>query len=243
MAKEDIADELPDGEEVAEAVEPSKKKTKAPKPKKDGDIPIVLIVGGALGGVVLIILSVVIGTVVANKLFPPYVEGIETAIKEVYANMVAKEEATNDNKKLPFPDEDTGFEDSQLLTADADWHTFTSGEVTTNTKNSTTMFGIVSIAVDYSLHYKEELIARGFATVAGKDAPIEIDDKSQIYQRFQLAVTSVINDFIGSHTSEELQSMRQELGAKIREELKPTFRSFGLVIGNVKITKFIVARA
>jgi len=242
MAKEK-KEELPDGEEVAEAVEPSKKKTKEPKPKKEGDIPILLIIGGALGGVVLIILSVVIGTIVANKLFPPYIEGIETAIKEVYAK-IEKNDATpnNNNKKLQFPDEDTGFEGSQLFAADEGWHTFSSGKITANVRNSTSMYLIVDIAIDYKLFHKEELIARGFAVEQGKNEPPTVDTNSAMYKRLKVEVASKLNDFAASHSEVELQEMRLNFGEKIREELKPTFQSFGLQIGKVNVPVFNFGR-
>jgi len=249
MAKEKEKDEIKDEEEVAEPVEPSSKKS---KPKKEGEIPIILIAGGALGGVVLIILSVVIGTIVANKLFPPYYEGIENAIQEVYADMKKKEETTEDAKeqrKLPaFPDEDTGFEGSHLFAADVEWFTFVSSDITTNTRGSTQMFAQVKVSIDYNIHYKEELVARGFAVEEpaaekGASPTLKVIESSTLYKRFNLAVESKINDFIGLHSDAELQAMRQSFGEKLREELKPTFREFGLIIGKVNVTKFIVTRA
>jgi len=247
---EEKNEELPDGEQVAEAVEPSKDKKgkKEPKPKKEGGPPIVLIAGGALGGIILIVLSVVIGTIVANKLFPPYLEGFETAVKEAIENMELPApviQGTGTRNLEPFPDDDE-LEGSNLFAAGANWFTLNSGKITTNVRGSNSMFVSVIVAVDYSLHHKEELVARGFAVAETADKNAEptynVDENSTLYQRFKIAVGSKINDFIGSHSEGELQAMRHELGEKLREDLRPTFRDFGLVIGRVNVTQFLIAR-
>jgi hypothetical protein len=244
MAKEIKNEEPLEGEEIAEAIEPTTPPPKK-KTKKEGELPLLLIIGGALGGVVLIILSVVVGTIVANKLFPPYLEGIETAIQEVYANM-EKDEATSSGKNprrlSPFPDEDIDFDGSQLFAADEDWFTFSSGRITANVKNSTSMYLIVDVAIDYKLFHKEELIARGFAVAGGKNEPPKIDTNSALYQRLKIEVASKINDFAASYSEGELQAMRLNFGEKLKEELKPTFQSFGLQIGKINVPTFNFGR-
>lgn len=242
MAKDAGKSKAADGEEVAEEVTPSKKK-KESAPKKEGSMSLVVMIGGALGGVVLIILSVIIGTIIANKLFPPTIVGGAVATEKTEE----KQEDTSKKKLPPYPEDDSMFVQSNLLTSDFHWNTFKSGRITTNVKNSTDRYVVIELTIDYSLFYKEELIAKGFATDGGKDKddkplPPVVDTASAMYQKLKLSIINKINDFLSSYTDTELQTMRPELRTNIKNALKPTFKEFGLLVGEINIVQFIFAK-
>ena len=261
---------LPEGEEVAEEVAPEKKKKEKPPkaPKKEGDIPLVLMLGGAIGGVVLIIISAALGTIVANKLFPPTEDSVKSTILAAFAKIQAEEaeakakeaeekEAEEKHHSLPGWDDNATLEDSYLFVADAEWYSV-DGKITTNVRNSMSTYVSVDVTVNYRVHYKEELTARGFLAAGGGEGeggghgghgaegggggPMTVNTSSELYKKLVAGLAGKLTEFMGSHTEAELQNMRPELSEKLKEELKQTFREFGLIIGKVDVTKFVLAR-
>jgi uncharacterized membrane protein len=249
MAKDSVEDELNEDEKSTEAVENSKKK--APKPKKEGGTPIVLIAGGAFAGVIVIILSVIIGVIIANMLFPKIFkegEAPEPEKIEKTAEEIAKEET----EKLAenFPDNEE-YDKKSLLLSGEEWYSFKSDKITTNVKGSVNTFVATSIMVDYRAYFKDELISKGFLLKGEGDSPETpvpptVDTTSALYQKLKQIISSKMNDFIGMHTEGELQQMRTDevlkFSDRFKEYLKPTFKDFGLVIGEVYIVEFMFAR-
>jgi flagellar basal body-associated protein FliL len=230
-------------DEKTNEIETEKNKPVKSKEKKEDGIPLVLMIGGALGGVVMIIVSVIIGTIIANKLFPPQ---IGTAVVE-------EEHTTTDgkghHKKLePFP-EDNEIEGTISLLEDSDWLTFDSCKIQTNVKSPAGMIGIIDVAVSYKPHYVEELTIKGFLQEPGVDGhgnPTSggANKESTLYKKLKLNVSSALLGFIGSHTADELQNMQSNgtLSDSLKVNLKQPFKDIGLIVGKVDITSFIIAR-
>lgn len=242
MAKED---EEVNGENDAGKKGKKKKNAKA---RAEGDIPLPLIIGGALGAVILIIISVIAGNVVANKLFPPSVESIKVALAEYTA---AQHTESNENaaKKLnDVPDIDMSNE-SELFAAGAEWLTFEGKKITTNVKDGQML--LVDVSIGYKLYHKEELIARGFAKPAGGGGghgeaasdteAMEADTTNPLYKKFHNDLKSQINTFFAMYTRTDLEAMRSNNGLadKLKEFVKPTFKKFGLQIGDVSFPQFL----
>jgi hypothetical protein len=244
MAKTSVEDELNEEEKPAEATDDSKKKVK--KPRKEGEIPVILIVGGAFAGVIVIILSVIIGVIIANTLFPQAFKADAKAETE----QTEKTDEIDKKEKLEEPVPDGEYDSRSLLLSGDEWYSFKSDKITTNVKNSINTFVVMSVMVDYQVHFKEELTAKGFLKAAEEAAenplPPAVDTTSALYQKLKQIVASRINDFIGTYSEQELQQMRTDAQLKFsdrfKEYLKPTFKDFGLIIGEVHFVEFMFAR-
>ena len=403
MAEENA--ELEENNELEAAATPvhtPDSKSKVAKPKKEGDVSVVLMIGGALGAVVLIIVSAIIGTVIANRIFPPYIIEMPAPPPPVV------EEKTDDSskekkkkKKLESTEDDDDDDDEESdgsgskLLGHHELYTFKSDKVTTNVKGSTVIFGQLTIAVNYKLLYLDELSDKGFITGYTKPASnvqfddydnnyyddvdyydyyekfknneknkgkskndykksnnknyirnisydyssggiqivpvsysynanyhnnynaynnynanyynvndynnyndnnyanyrnaynvvynnyrnhnnynaynnykknnnynndyfimntsggggekkegggIEINESSKLYLQFKQTVMAKLNDFVGTHTSEELQAMRPDLPKILQELLQPIFKEYGLKVMEVQVIQFLVAR-
>lgn len=250
MAKEPEkkAEEL---EEVAEDIESPKKekgaKTKPAKSADKGQLPLLLMIGGALGGVIMIIVSVVIGTVIAQKLFPPQMG----APVETEEHAEAEGEHGHAVEKLaPVPDGEDMSEEgapSNLL-ADAGTLTFKSGKLASNTKGSANTVCLLEFVAEYKPYYVEQLTAKGFLTEAGVDAhgnpaPPGVDTTNELYQKLKLSVASEMMLFFNSKTSTEIHNMQSigVLSDTLKNVLKKPFKETGLQIGRVSISGFNIA--
>lgn len=235
-----MADEKPEVEIDAKEAKSTKKEK---KPKKEGGIPILIMAGGALGGVIMIIVSVIIGTVIANKLFPPVVPAVTGE------EQVASEDAGQHTKKLkPFPEDGEDMGEGISLLEDSEWLTFDSNKTQTNLKSPAGMIGIIDIAATYKPYYVEELTEKGFLEEPGTDShgnptPAGANKESGLYKKLKLNVTSALIDFISSHTAEELQNLQSsgKLSDSLKTKLKNPFKDIGLIVGKVDITQFIIA--
>jgi len=235
MAVEKINEEV-----ESNVAESTKKKKKEKSLQKKGAISILLMVGGALGVVIMIIASVIIGTVLANKLFPP-----QTGM------IVVTDDEDTDKKHLkklkPFPTDDEDFEDTISLLQDDEWLTFDDCKSQTNVRGSTTIC-VIDIAVTYKPYYVEELKAKGFLTKPGKDSHgnptlAGVNKNHDLFIKLKRNVKTSLLDFISKHTASELQGMQSSgtLSDSLKMYLKNSFKDIGLVIGKVDVTYFIIS--
>ena len=230
--------------EEAENESPIKKEKKQKTPRKEGEIPMLFMIGGALGVVVMIIVSVIIGTVIANKLFPPV--GFSVASVEGHGD--GEHEDEDGKVKLkPFVEED--IEDTISLLQDEKWLTIDNCKAQTNVKGSASTLGIITIAAIYKPYYTEELSNRGFLTEGGKDGhgnplPPGVNKESELYKKLQVNIKSALTSFISKHTAEELQDLQSngDLPDSLKSALKNPFKDIGLVLGKVDITDFMVTK-
>ena len=232
-----MANENKNEEIESENTESTKKSKKQKAPKKEVAIPIPLMIGGALGVVIMIIASVIIGTVLANKLFPPHSGTIIVAEEDEEIN-----EKKQTKKHKPFPEEDEDFENAISLLQDGEWLTLEDNKAQTNVKGSTTIC-VIDIAVTYKAHYVEELKNKGFLVETGKDSPPSANKDNELYVKLKRNVKTSLLDFISKHTASELQDMQSsgKLSENLKVHLKNSFRDIGLVIGKVEITYFIIS--
>lgn len=273
MAKEPEEEETETTEdEAVEEVAETKSKKKPAKPKKEGgDTPILLMIGGALGAVVLIIVSVIIGTLITHKLFFSYPTDRQVVVKEKddkaekedkdkedEEEKKKKEDEEKEKKLPPIPDDLDELDVASKLLSMDDWYTIETAKITSNTRGSMNWFAIARVSINYKAYYKEELERKGFlvpakaagggegghggAAPAGAEAKFDVDQKGDFYKQFSQTLTAKINDFLSTHTAQELQANRLNLSTELREFLKQTFKEYGLIIGEVKFLEWMVAQ-
>jgi flagellar basal body-associated protein FliL len=245
MAKEqeeniEQLDETADNNEKAES---KKKKQKPSKEKKEGEIPLVLMIGGALGGVIIIIVSVIIGTIVANKMFPPQIGPIAEG-----ENTEKVAEEGEHKEKLPAFPTDEKYDDALSLLEEDDWLNFNSERIQTNVSGGGKIC-ILNIAIYYKPFWVKTLTEKGFLRPEsegghGAMIPGGADTTNALYVKLKQSVSSKLLEFIGSHSEIDLQSMQSEakLAETLKEYLKPTFKDTGLLVGKVEVTYFMLAR-
>jgi hypothetical protein len=215
MAKEDIENEDGQLDEVAEEIEPSPKKAPKPAPKKSGQIPLPLIIGGAFGCVVMIVVSVIVGTIVAQQFFPPPIVVVKEITKEVepeeeeHADEHGGGHGAKKQKLEPIP-EDEEIEDDSPLLADSDWLTFNSEKYAGNTRTPGKM-AVLEFVITYKPFRVDILKHKGFLTEAGVDGhgnptPPGVDEKCDLYKEFQRNIKSKMMLFIAQSSDAELSS-------------------------------------
>ncbi len=202
--------------------EEGKAEKKAKKEKKEGGLPLPMIIGGAAGLVILIALSVILGTIIASNFFAPQqasVQAVENADK------------ANDKSKKKIPAD----EDDPDAPADDDMHIFETGKITTNTKGASNIYVVLELAVDFKPYDPEDEKMKALVNEKG-----EINKELPLYNKLKMQVTSQITNVLASYTEPELQAARPELNNIMRTQLKSVFRKFELKLGDVHVVTFLV---
>ncbi|MDR0927907.1 MAG: hypothetical protein LBO69_09135 [Ignavibacteria bacterium] len=256
MAKEEPEENLDDAaDNAAESKKKPKKEKKTKEPNEDGKPSTILIAGGAAGLMILIIISVIVGSVIAQKMFP--IEASAVVATEETEHAEGDEHSA---KKLPpMPDGEEGGEDVISMLADDSWLSFSSDKIQTNPSDNARAVCILNVAVTYKPYYVDQLTARGFLIPApaagggghgeapaheeGAKVPMIADTNNSIYKSLRQSVASTLGGFLGSHTQASLQAMQSSntLTDTLKSVLKTPFRNTGLIVGKVEITNFMIA--
>lgn len=196
------------------------------KPEKKGGLSLPLIIGAAVGILVIIILGVVLGVVVASKYFgsghsEAPIDGDGKAKKE----HVAKSETAEDEF-----DTEGGY-----LSKLHDVMIMETGRITTNPKGAASVFVVVNFGLEFK---KMDPDNEELKALAGKEG--ELNMEHPIMKKLMAKMRGVLNNMIGSYTQDELLAKRAELPELVKKELKPIFRDYELSLGSITIQEFII---
>lgn len=214
------------------------KKTKPPKVKKEGAVPLPMIIGASVGAVLLITVSVIVGTIVASSIFGEKSESEASTEKIVEAVQEAlKGELGTITKSGKTPEELDSMEVANMSKG-ADVLTFETGKITSNSKGSSNTFVVIDLSIDFRIYDKENTVTKELTK--GEGEKLELNLESSVLKKIKNRITGKINELIASYSEQEFQSMRPELKNIIRTQLRPVFHNFGLQLGEIQILTFII---
>lgn len=208
-------------DEVEEKHEPEKPK-KEKKPM--GPLSLPMIIGLAVGVILLVIASVIVGIVVASKFFAPHTE--EAADAEGTKKAKTEKHA---------PKEDPYAEGESYLARLEGVVYMETGRITTNPKGQSAMFVVVNLGLEFKLMDAEN---EGLAEMMDKEGKLNME--SPITKKLMARIRGSINELLASYTEADLQTNRPKIPELIKQQLKPIFRDFELTLGNVTIQEFII---
>lgn len=222
-----------------------KAKTKTKKPKKEGALSLPVIIGIAVGAVVLIVASVVIGSFVASKLFPTQGGGnsatLDTADITAAIQKANREMLEAQQKEGKTPEEIDDME-AERMSSMPDVLVFETGKIVSNPRGNANVLIVLELALDFRVYDKENKTSMEIVTIEGKDDAVTrtINFESTSYKKLKTRVTSNLNELIATYSEAEFQGMRGDLKNIIRTQLRPVFRNFGLQLGEVQIVTFLI---
>ncbi len=194
------------------------------KPKKSsGGLSLPLIIGAAVGVLVIIVLGVVLGMVVASKFFPsqPAEAGHEGD---------KKEHSVKDKHAKEFESTDESY-----LSGGHDVIFMETGRITTNPKGASSIFVVMNFGLEFKKMDPENEELKGFADAHGK---LNLEDP--VFIKLNAKIKGKINQFAASYTDVELQEKRTELPELLKKELRSVFKDYELVLGSVTVLEFII---
>ncbi len=209
--------------EKQEPEKPEKKKKKEKKEGGGGGLSLPLIIGAAFGIIILIVVSVIIGIVVANK----FMGGHDSAEGE--AKGKTEQQAGKEKKEDPYSQEESYLSKLEGVMF------METGRITTNPKNGSSMFVVVNLALEFKKMNEDSDELKAIADKEGK-----LNIENPLVQKMVAKIKGKINQMIGSYTEAELQQNRPNLPEMFKKELKPVFKEFELMLGNVSIQEFII---
>lgn len=210
--------------EEEEKHEPELPEKKKKKEKTPGGISMPLIIGAAGGIIVLIIASVIIGIVVAGKFFGPQAAQEEANSKD------GKNKATANKEYKENP-----YEGEMPLSQLEGVMFMETGRITTNPKNGTSIYVVMNLGFEFKKMDEE---SKELAAIADKEGKVAIENP--LVQKMMARIRSTINQMIASYTEAELQNMRPQMPDVLKKQLKPVFKDYELILGNVSIQEFII---
>jgi len=210
-----MAEEKKDSEEVVH--EPLKKE------KKALGVSLPLMIGAALGILLIIVLGVILGVFFATKFISPQHSGVES--KDKGKTEQVKKEDTFDKEFSEEGSYLSKLEDIMLLET---------GRITTNPKGAASVFVVVNFGFEFK---KMDPKNKELETFAKEGA---VNMEHPVIKKMMARIRSTINNLIASYTKEELLAKRPELPEIVKKELKPIFRDYELMLGNVTIQEFII---
>lgn len=188
------------------------------KEKKQGggglSLPMLIVAG--VGGLLLILVTVIFGYFIATKLFPSQ----PVVVQGVQQTESVKKEKTEE-------EEDETADVHELLYMEI-------GRITTNPKDAPTVFVVINLSFEFKPRNKDD---EAMKEVIGKEG---LNLESPIIKKMQGRIKSAINNFLASTTMAELNTKRPELQKLFLELLKPTFKDYGFKLYNVSLLEFIV---
>ncbi len=206
-----------------EKQEPEKPKKKEKSEGKGGlSLPIIII--GSVGGLILIVVTVVFGYFVATKLFPQ---------QPVIVNGVAATEHKTEGHGDAHSEKEGEDEDE-----DADHHHsayMETGRITTNPKDAPATFVVLNLSIEFEPKDPEDPT---FVEAIDKHGALKMD--APIMKKLLGKIKSTINNSLASMTLTELNSKRPELTKMYKDTLKPVFKSYALKLYDVGLIEFIV---
>ncbi|MGI6370328.1 MAG: hypothetical protein GX372_01740 [Ignavibacteria bacterium] len=219
------------------------KKTKEAKAKKEGALSLPVIIGISVGAVVLIIASVVVGSIVASKLFPTQGGGavLDTANITAAIQKANREILEAKTKEGKTPEEIDEME-AEKMSNMPDILVFETGKIVSNPRGNANVFIVLELALDFRVYDEENKTSMEIVKIEGKDeaATREINFESTGYKKLKTRITSNLNELIATYSEAEFQAMRGDLKNIIRTQLRPVFRNFGLQLGEVQIVTFLI---
>lgn len=193
------------------------------KPEKKG-LSLPLIIGAAVGVLVIIVLGVVLGVVITTKFFGP--EHTEETATDGKAK---KEKVTKSTVDEEF-DTEGGY-----LSKLHDIILMETGRITTNPKGAASVFVVVNFGMEFK---KMDPDNDELAKLV--DAKGVLDMEHPAMKKLMARMRGVLNNMLASYTQDELLSKRSELPDLVKKEMKPIFRDYELSLGNVTIQEFII---
>ncbi len=204
-----------------EKQEPEKPKKKEKKEGKGGlSLPIIII--GSVGGLILIVVTVIFGYFVATKLFPQ---------QPVVVNGTAATEHKSDshsdaNSEDEEDDEDADHEHSAYMET---------GRITTNPKDAPATFVVLNLSLEFEPKKPDD---PEFAEAIDGHGEIKMD--APIMKKLLGKIKSTINNSLASMSLADLNAKRPELTKMYKDTLKPVFKSYNLKLYEVGLIEFIV---
>lgn len=203
-----------------EKQEPEKPKKKEKKEGKGGlSLPIIII--GSVGGLILIVVTVIFGYFVATKLFPQ---------QPVIVNgSVATEQKSDSHSDAHHEEEEN---------EDADHHHsayMETGRITTNPKDAPATFVVLNLSIEFEPKDPKDPV---FAEAIDAHGAIKLD--APIMKKLLGSIKNTINNSLASMTLTELNAKRPELTKMYKDTLKPVFKSYDLKLYEVGLLEFIV---
>lgn len=193
------------------------------KEKKSLGVSLPLMIGAALGILVIIVLGVILGVFFASKfLGPQQANGDKNKGK---TEKVAKsgdafeEEFTSEGGYL------SKLEDIMLMET---------GRITTNPRGAASVFVVVNFGFEFKKMNDDN---KELANLAKEGA---VNMEHPVIKKMMARIRSTINNMIASYTKEELLEKRKELPEMVKKELRPIFRDYELLLGNVTVQEFII---
>lgn len=195
------------------------------KPEKKG-LSLPLIIGAAVGVLVIIVLGVVLGVVVASKFFAP-----EHSADSGEGEGKAKKEKTVKAKDF---DEDFDQEGGHLAKLH-DIILMETGRITTNPKGAASVFVVVNFGMEFKKMDPDNEALKTLTDKAGV-----LDMGNPVMKKLMARMRGVLNNMLASYTQEELLDKRTELPDLVKKEILPIFRDYQLSLGNVTLQEFII---
>ena len=192
------------------------------------------------GAIVLINLSVIIGTIVASNLFEKGGGGATAEDIKTVVQQTLEKELEGTSKKNKTPEELDSMDLANMSKMD-DMLTFETGKITSNSKGSSNTFVVLELAIDFRIYDKENPKTKDIAK--GEGDKTELNLESPTLKKIKIRITSKINELIATYSEAEFQAMRPELKNIIRTQLRPIFSDFNLQLGDVQIITFIIQQS
>lgn len=205
--------------EELEVQEPQKKE------KKSLGVSLPLIIGAAVGILVIIVLGVVLGVVLSNK----FMGGGHSES----ADGKGKGKTENVGNKSKNLEEEFAVEEGYLSKLE-DIMIMETGRITTNPKGAASVFVVVNFGLEFK---KMDPDSEELKTLAKEGA---VNLEHPLMRKLGARMRGILNNMLASYTQQELLDKRQEMPELVKKELKPIFRDYELLLGNITIQEFII---
>ncbi len=189
------------------------------KPEKKG-MSMPLMIGAAVGVLVIVMLGVVLGVVVASKFIMPQPAATHEATAAKSGHSSNSGEFESEGRMLK------NLHEVMLLET---------GRITTNPKGEASVFVVVNFGMEFK---KLDPDNEELKKIAGAEG--EVDHENPIMKKLMATMRGKLNNMLASYTKDELLAKRGELPEMVKKELKPIFKEYELALGNVTIQEFII---
>ena len=201
------------------------------KPKKKGELGLVMIIGIIAGTLILLVglLYAVFWFGVRPYIVPPPPATAETA-KDAHG-----ESSKKDKEEGAEGEEGKDGEKPEFNAHDPLAKFFVTGRITTNPRGSASNYVVIDLGI-YA-YYKDEEAKEKAESGGGHGGST---DKTAMTPELGTLVKGVINRILGSMSVDDLQARRDSLPIVFKKELKPVFKENHFKIFNVVLQEFLI---